>query len=68
MGIFFWLAQVFKDLIVYLNWMFKYLKNEGKRPVFDGDNKYGRSTVARRYGTEMVSNGVHALMEYQWLS
>ena len=37
---------VFKDLIIYLTWIFKYLKNEGKRWIFDRDNKYGRSPGA----------------------
>ena len=53
---------MFKDLIVYLSWIFKYLKNEGKRLIFDRDNKYIRSTGPRRYRTETVSDGIGAHM------
>ena len=36
---------MYKDLIVSLTWIFKDLKNEGKGPIFDGDDKCGRSTI-----------------------
>ena len=63
------IVQVRKMIQTVSSWIFKYLKNEGKRPIFDGDIKYRRSREGRRYMTEMVSGGIHAnMMLYGGLS